>query len=103
MISRKISCDNCGTSGASITASENKEELDVITFVSRHIPRAFKDTKTNVRAAVCGVLANVHVSLWCRLENNIREMFFQEILSKCKVVAQFRMGRGRGEAESISG
>ena len=64
-------------------ASENKEELDVITFVSRHIPRAFKDTKTNVRAAVCGVLANVHVSLWCRLENNIREMFFQEILSKC--------------------
>ena len=51
--------------------------------MSQHLPRAFKDPKDKVRASVCGVLSNIHFSLWSRLNKDIRELFFREMLLTC--------------------
>ena len=70
---------------ASTSASQQNEKAqsDLISFVSQHLPRAFKDPKDKVRASVCGVLSNIHFSLWSRLNKDIRELFFREMLLTC--------------------
>jgi hypothetical protein len=56
---------------------------DIVTFISRHLPRAFTDTKGNVRAAACGVLANVHEEQWATFDEKIRSLFFKEMMGMC--------------------
>ena len=50
----------------------------MMTFISHHLPRAFMDPKSNVRAAACGVLANVHEEQWALLVDPY--LFFDHIL-----------------------
>jgi hypothetical protein len=62
----------------------------MMTFISHHLPRAFMDPKGNVRAAACGVLANVHEEQWTLLVDP--HLFFDHIL---------RMAGNTGNAGNI--
>jgi len=66
-----------------LSSSSHTQEEDrngVVSFIATHLPRAFSDSKSNVRAAACGVMANVHESQWNMMKSDVREHFFGKII-----------------------